>query len=62
MNKDHSALERAITLAICGGTATSCDHDFQGWREFDDGCGGETVCTKCGLGAMAWTLSLDDLP
>ncbi|UIJ43753.1 hypothetical protein LZK98_11690 [Sphingomonas cannabina] len=39
-----------------------CEHDFQGWREFDDGRGGERVCTKCGLGAMAYTLSLDDLP
>lgn len=37
----------------------ACDHDFQGWREFDDGCGGETVCAKCGIGAMAHTLSLD---
>lgn len=33
-----------------------CEHDFQGWREFDDGNGGEAVCTKCGLGAMAHTL------
>lgn len=33
-----------------------CEHDFQGWREFDDGRGGETVCTKCGLGAMSWSL------
>jgi hypothetical protein len=34
----------------------SCDHDFKGWREFDDGNGGEQVCTKCGMGAMAYTL------
>lgn len=37
----------------------ACDHDFKGWREFDDGRGGEQVCTKCGIGAMAHTLSLD---
>lgn len=36
-----------------------CQHDFQGWREFSDGRGGEQVCTKCGMGAMAHTLSLD---
>lgn len=36
-----------------------CDHDFQGWRKFKDGRGGERVCAKCGLGAMAHTLSLD---
>jgi hypothetical protein len=37
----------------------ACKHDFQGWRVFDDGRGGEQVCTKCGMGAMAHTLSLD---
>lgn len=37
----------------------ACDHDFKGWREFADGNGGEQVCTKCGMGAMAHTLSLD---
>ena len=36
-----------------------CQHDFQGWREFEDGRGGETVCKHCGLGAMAWTLRND---
>lgn len=33
-----------------------CDHDFKGWREFADGNGGEQVCSKCGMGAMAWSL------
>ena len=33
-----------------------CKHDFQGWREFDDGRGGERVCTKCGIGAMAHSM------
>jgi hypothetical protein len=37
-----------------------CDHDFQGWREFKDGNGGETVCTKCGVGAMSWSLRNSD--
>lgn len=36
-----------------------CKHDFQGWRDFEDGNGGEQVCTKCGMGAMAHTLSID---
>lgn len=54
------------TCDICGAKRTipqiflhvtpTCEHDFQGWREFDDGRGGETVCTKCGMGAMAWSL------
>ena len=34
----------------------ACDHNFKGWREFGDGNGGEAVCTKCGMGAMAYTL------
>jgi hypothetical protein len=33
-----------------------CDHDFQGWRAFADGNGGEQVCARCGIGAMQWTL------
>ena len=33
-----------------------CKHDFQGWREFADGRGGERVCTKCGMGAMAHSM------
>lgn len=36
-----------------------CAHEWGGWRDFDDGNGGELVCKKCGLGAMAHTLSLD---
>lgn len=34
----------------------TCDHDFQGWRDHADGRGGEQVCTKCGMGAMAWSM------
>lgn len=33
-----------------------CEHDFQGWRDFEDGSGGERVCTRCGLGAMSHDL------
>lgn len=36
-----------------------CNHEFKGWREFADGRGGEQVCTKCGMGAMTYTLSQD---
>lgn len=34
----------------------ACDHHFQGWREIDGGLGGEQICTKCGIGAMEYTL------
>lgn len=36
----------------------SCKHDFQGWRDFEDGSGGERVCTKCKIGAMTYTLMM----
>lgn len=36
----------------------ACRHDFKGWREFSDGNGGEQVCTKCGIGAMAYSLRM----
>lgn len=30
-----------------------CAHEFRGWRTFADGRGGEQVCVRCGIGAMA---------
>lgn len=33
-----------------------CEHTFKGWRAFEDGRGGETVCSKCGIGAMSDSL------
>lgn len=36
--------------------ADACDHNFRGWRGFEDGNGGEQVCTKCGVGAMTSSL------
>lgn len=60
MAETRDVVERDITVIQCGcGQHKTCDHDWGGWREFDDGGGGEQVCKKCGLGAMAHTLSLD---
>ena len=47
-------VEGLMTAIDCMGSR--CEHDFQGWREFDDGRRGEQVCSKCGIGAMAWSL------
>lgn len=36
-----------------------CEHNFAGWRVFEDGNGGgggETFCQRCGMGALAHTL------
>jgi hypothetical protein len=42
------------------GYIDECDHDFQGWRDHKDeqgrANGGEQVCTKCGMGAMTYSL------
>lgn len=34
----------------------ACKHEWGGWRDFEDGRGGEQVCKTCGMGAMAYTL------
>lgn len=43
--------DKPLTFTQCVGD-DHCEHDFQGWREFEDGLGGEAVCAKCGIGAM----------
>jgi len=42
----------------------ACKHDFQGWIELKDEegrvGGGTTVCTKCGMDAMSYSLRCGD--
>lgn len=38
----------------------TCEHEWGGWRTFEDGRGGEQVCKKCGMGAMAHSLRYGD--
>ena len=40
----------------CANLPPPCEHEFGGWRDFDDGRGGEQFCQKCGLGAMNWSM------
>lgn len=49
-----SVIEDGLTFIQCG--EPICEHDFSGWREFDDGLGGEQFCSKCGTGAMQWSM------
>lgn len=37
----------------------ACEHDWTGWHNFEDGNGGEQVCSKCGMGAMHHSLHSD---
>lgn len=38
---------------LCACPDGPCEHEFAGWRDFEDGSGGETVCQKCGMGCMS---------
>ena len=40
----------------CANLPPACEHEFGGWRDFDDGSGGEQFCQKCGIGAMNWSM------
>lgn len=34
----------------------NCGHKFECWQDFEDGFGGEQVCSVCGLGAMSHSM------
>ena len=36
--------------------APKCEHTFSGWRNFNDNSGGEQFCSKCGMGAMSYSM------
>ena len=57
---DKKQSEPEVTLITFGCSSHSqCEHEWGGWREFEDGRGGEQLCKKCGMGAMAHSLRLD---
>lgn len=41
---------------FCIGNPPTAQHEFKGWRMFEDGNGGEQVCKHCGMGAMEYSL------
>jgi hypothetical protein len=55
LKKEHPVAY--LRLVSSHAKVPECEHVFDGWRVFDDGHGGEKFCQKCGLGAMAHTLS-----
>ena len=57
---DHDDLPMQGVLMHAIPQTDACDHKFSGWRMFDDGNGGEQVCERCGIGAMAATMWADD--
>ncbi|HEV7433923.1 MAG TPA: hypothetical protein VGO22_03490 [Pseudorhizobium sp.] len=45
----------------CGCPDGPCQHEWNGpWREFEDGCGGEVTCARCGMGSMSHDLRTVD--
>ncbi len=49
----HVSFGGGSSECYCACPDGPCEHQFSGWREFDDGLGGETFCQRCGMGAMA---------
>ena len=61
--REHGIDPEKMLVHVSGGHGCYCDcpngpceHEFTGWRECDDGCGGEQVCRLCGTGAMSHSL------
>lgn len=61
--REHGVDPSAMTAHVSGAGGCycacpdgPCEHQFAGWREFDDGNGGEQVCRLCGQGAMSHSM------
>ena len=52
----RSNFDTSACYCTCGSENHVCEHTFKGWREFEDGRGGEQVCERCGMGAMSHSL------
>ena len=45
---------------LCYGNVPTMEHEFTGWRMFEDGNGGEQICKHCGMGAMEHSLRVSE--
>lgn len=54
-SQEQTSFDPEACYCACA-TGGPCEHDFQGWRDFEDGSGGERICARCGLGAMSHSL------
>jgi hypothetical protein len=50
---------QAKIAEACAKLPPPCEHEFGGWRDFEDRNGGEQFCQKCGLGALAHSMWSD---
>ena len=57
----HTSFDPDACYCACA-EGGPCEHDFPGWRDIEDEdgrvCGGETVCNRCGMGAMSHSLRI----
>lgn len=51
-DRDDVRTNHNPNACYCACPTGPCEHDFQGWRESEDGLTGETFCKRCGMGAM----------
>lgn len=57
----HTTFDPNACYCACG-DGGPCEHQFEGWRDIEDDegnvCGGETVCSRCGMGAMSHSMRI----
>lgn len=57
----HASFDPDACYCACA-EGGPCEHDFQGWRDIydvdGDVCGGEAVCSRCGMGAMSHSMHI----
>lgn len=55
-----NSFDKNSCYCSCGSEENLCEHNFEGWRDLMDAdgnvLGGETVCSRCGMGAMSHSL------
>lgn len=63
MSDQVTRYPQALSVFVCPpgcrcecSTGGLCEHDFSGWRKFEDGRGATTVCVRCGLDSMSHDL------
>ncbi len=54
---NHGSTEECYCACASGGP---CQHEWGGWREFEDGNGGEQFCQRCGMGIMSHDMWLGE--
>lgn len=57
-NRSEVTYSASPSGCYCACPDGPCEHEFGGWREFEDGSGGEQFCPKCGTGSMSHSMRM----